>query len=209
MVDELFRANFVERTRIYRLLNQEHDIAMACAAMMRGGLILYPTDTVWGIGCDATNAEAVARVYALKQRSDSKALITLVDSIDTVRHLYPALTGETIELLEGLEGRPTTAILPQAATLAHNLLAPDGSAGIRVTREAFSNALCRRFGKPIVSTSANISGQPAPAIFSEISPEIIAGVDYVCHTRRDDTHRSAPSIVARLNVDGTITILRK
>ena len=108
MVDELFRANFVERTRIYRLLNQEHDIAMACAAMMCGGLILYPTDTVWGIGCDATNAEAVARVYALKQRSDSKALITLVDSIDTVRHLYPALTDETIELLDGLEGRPTT-----------------------------------------------------------------------------------------------------
>ncbi len=191
------------------MVDRETDIALACAAMKRGGLILYPTDTVWGIGCDATDTEAVSRVYALKQRSDSKALITLLHSIDAVRNICPAISVEEEAAMSGIDGRPTTVILNGVDLLAPNLLAADGSAGVRVTAESFSATLCRTFGRPIVSTSANISGQPAPALFCEISSEIIEGVDYVCNTRRDDTTRALPSIVVRIDNDGSPIFLRK
>ena len=153
----------------------------ACVRTLReGGLILYPTDTIWGIGCDATSDEAVRRVYALKQRADHKAMLTLADS----------------------PGRVMGYVAP-------SLLGPVGSLGIRVTRERFSHALCERFRRPIVSTSANLSGQAAPGCYDEVSQEIIRGVDYVVHYRRTDRSTARPSGIIRLGADGTIQVIRE
>ena len=144
------------------------DVKKACEVMQKGGIILYPTDTIWGIGCDATNAEAVKRVYDIKKRADSKAMLVLVDSsvkVDFYVRDVPAVAWDLIDYAT----KPLTIIYDGARNLAENLLAEDGSVGIRVTGEAFSKELCFRFRKAIVSTSANISGQPSPANFSEIS----------------------------------------
>ena len=146
--------------------------------MQKGGVILYPTDTVWGIGCDATNEEAVKRVYEIKQRSDSKAMLVLVDSpvkVDFYVQDVPSVAWDLIELTT----KPLTVIYDGARNLAPNLLAEDGSVGIRVTNEEFSKQLCFRFRKAIVSTSANISGQPGAANFTEISEEVKSAVDYI------------------------------
>ena len=146
------------------------DVKKACEVMQKGGIILYPTDTIWGIGCDATNAEAVKRVYDIKKRADSKAMLVLVDSsvkVDFYVRDVPAVAWDLIDYAT----KPLTIIYDGARNLAENLLAEDGSVGIRVTGEAFSKELCFRFRKAIVSTSANISGQPSPANFSEISEE--------------------------------------
>ena len=145
--------------------------------MSEGGVILYPTDTIWGIGCDATNEEAVRRVYEIKQRSDSKAMLVLVDSpvkVDFYVQDVPEVAWDLIELAD----KPLTIIYSGARNLAPILLAVDGSVGIRVTSEAFSKRLCQQFRKAIVSTSANISGQPSPKNFSEISEEVKSAVDY-------------------------------
>ena len=152
------------------------DVKKACEVMQKGGIILYPTDTIWGIGCDATNAEAVKRVYDIKKRADSKAMLVLVDSsvkVDFYVRDVPAVAWDLIDYAT----KPLTIIYDGARNLAENLLAEDGSVGIRVTGEAFSKELCFRFRKAIVSTSANISGQPSPANFSEISEEIKQAVD--------------------------------
>ena len=146
--------------------------------MRRGGVILYPTDTIWGIGCDATNSEAVARVYQIKQRDDSKALICLVDSEGRLQRYVRLVPDVAWDLME-LADKPTTVILDGAVNLAPNLVADDGSIAMRITREEFSRELCYRFQKAIVSTSANISGQPAPQNYRDISPDIINAVDYV------------------------------
>ena len=154
------------------------DVKKACEVMQKGGIILYPTDTIWGIGCDATNAEAVKRVYDIKKRADSKAMLVLVDSsvkVDFYVRDVPAVAWDLIDYAT----KPLTIIYDGARNLAENLLAEDGSVGIRVTGEAFSKELCFRFRKAIVSTSANISGQPSPANFSEISEEIKQAVDYI------------------------------
>lgn len=182
------------------------DIAAAVAAMRLGGVILYPTDTVWGIGCDASNPEAVARVYAIKHRADSKALITLVDSWKMLRRLVGEVPQQAREMMES--PRPTTVIFPSARGVAPGLLAPDGSIGVRLTREEFSATLCRELGGPVVSTSANLSGEPSPRFFHEISPDIINAVDYVALTRRADLTPSQPSMVVALCPDGSINILR-
>ena len=173
------------------------DIKQACEVMERGGVILYPTDTIWGIGCDATNAEAVKRVYEIKQRSDSKALIVLTDS-------EPKVEFYVSEVPE-----PLTIIYPGARNLAPNLLAEDGSVAIRITHEAFSQELCRRFKKAIVSTSANISGQPSPHNFAEVSDEIKNAVDYIVEARRDETKEAMPSSIIKLESDGSIKIIRE
>ena len=167
-------------------LMMKDEIKKACEVMQKGGVILYPTDTVWGIGRDATNEEAVKRVYEIKQRSDSKAMLVLVDSpvkVDFYVQDVPSVAWDLIELTT----KPLTVIYEGARNLAPNLLAEDGSVGIRVTNEEFSKQLCFRFRKAIVSTSANISGQPAPAAFSEISEEIKQAVDYVVDYRREET----------------------
>lgn len=184
------------------------DIKQACEVMERGGVILYPTDTIWGIGCDATNAAAVQRVYEIKQRTDSKALIVLTDSEAKVEY-YVTEVPETAWQLLDVAVKPLTLIYPGARNLAPNLLAEDGSIAIRITRESFSQQLCRRFKKAIVSTSANISGTPSPHNFAEISDEIKNAVDYIVEARRDETDESTPSSIIKLGNDGTIKIIRE
>jgi L-threonylcarbamoyladenylate synthase len=183
-----------------------HDISQAIAVLNAGGTILYPTDTVWGIGCDATNDEAVRRVYALKQRDDAKALVTLVGSMSQLEGLAGKITDNVAHLLAD-NSRPTTIIYDAPQGLSRLVVADNGSAAIRLTREDFSALLCRTFGKPLVSTSANISGHPAPQRFDQIDPAILAGVDYVCLSRRDEDN-GPPSRIVKLNADGSITCIR-
>ena len=168
-------------------MNREEDIKKAVEVLRKGGVILYPTDTVWGIGCDATNAEAVKRVYEIKQRDDSKALICLVDSDARLQRYVrnvPDVAWQLIDSLQAGDCKPTTLILDDAVNLAPNLIADDGSIALRITNEPFSKELCFRFQKALVSTSANISGEPAAQNYSDIDPRILEAVDYVCWSRR-------------------------
>ena len=184
------------------------DVKKACEVMQKGGIILYPTDTIWGIGCDATNAEAVKRVYDIKKRADSKAMLVLVDSsvkVDFYVRDVPAVAWDLIDYAT----KPLTIIYDGARNLAENLLAEDGSVGIRVTGEAFSKELCFRFRKAIVSTSANISGQPSPANFSEISEEIKQAVDYIVGYRQDEVGHPNPSGIIKLGKGGEVKIIRE
>ena len=190
----------------------EEDIRNAVETMRKGGVILYPTDTVWGIGCDATNAEAVKRVYAIKQRDDSKALICLVDSDARMQRYFrnvPDVAWQLIDSLKESDAKPTTLILDGAINLAENLIADDGSVGIRITNEPFSKELCFRFQKAIVSTSANISGEPAAQNYCDIDPRILEAVDYVCWSRRQEYKPHTPSSIIKLKENGEVIIIRK
>lgn len=189
-------------------MKQEDDIKKAIEVMRSGGIILYPTDTVWGIGCDATNAEAVAKVYTLKRRDDSKALICLVDSDNRLQRYVRNVPDVAWQLIEAVE-KPTTLILDGAVNLAPNLIAEDGSIGIRITKEPFSHELCYRFQKAIVSTSANVSGEPAAQNYRDISQEILDGVDYVCESRRQEHKPHTPSSIIKLAADGEVKVIRK
>ena len=176
--------------------------------MNEGGVILYPTDTIWGIGCDATNEEAVRRVYQIKQRSDSKAMLVLVDSpvkVDFYVQDVPEVAWDLIEVAD----KPLTIIYSGARNLASNLIAEDGSVGIRVTNEEFSKRLCQQFRKAIVSTSANISGQPSPANYSEITEELKSMVDYVVGYRQEEKGHPKPSSIIKLDKGGVIKIIRE
>ncbi|WP_320887664.1 L-threonylcarbamoyladenylate synthase [Bacteroides clarus] len=184
------------------------DIKKACQIMREGGVILYPTDTVWGIGCDATNEDAVRRVYEIKQRQDSKAMLVLVDSsvkVDFYVRDVPEVAWDLIDLAD----KPLTIIYSGARNLAANLLAEDGSVGIRVTNEEFSKRLCQQFRKAIVSTSANISGQPSPKNFSEISEEVKSAVDYIVGYRQEEMSNPKPSSIIKLGKGGVIKIIRE
>lgn len=189
-------------------MKQEEDIKQAIEVMRRGGVILYPTDTIWGIGCDATNEAAVRRVYDIKHRDDSKALICLVDSDARLQRYVRNVPDVAWDLME-LATKPTTVILDDAVNLAPNLIAADGSIAMRITREAFSHELCYRMQKPIVSTSANISGEPSAQNYRDIDERIINAVDYVCWTRRQEHLPHTPSSIIKLTRDGIITIIRK
>lgn len=189
-------------------MTQKEDIKNAIDAMRKGGIILYPTDTVWGIGCDATNAEAVAKVYKIKQRDDSKALICLADSVDRVQRYVRDVPSVAWDLME-IADKPTTVILDGAVNLAPNLIAEDGSIGLRITNEEFSKELCYRFQKPIVSTSVNISGEPAAQNYCDIAPEILEAADYVCWTRRQEHKPHKPSSIVKIGRDGQVSIIRK
>lgn len=191
-----------------KIMTQEQDIKNAIETMKKGGVILYPTDTVWGIGCDATNAEAVKRVYEIKQRDDSKALICLVDSDARLQRYVRKVPDVAWQLIDCVE-TPTTLILDGAVNLAPNLIAEDGSIGIRITKETFSHELCFRFQKAIVSTSANISGEPAAQNYRDIDPRILEQVDYVCWTRRQEHQSHKPSSIIKLSEDGQVVIIRK
>ena len=175
--------------------------------MRRGGVILYPTDTIWGIGCDATNADAVKRVYDIKQRDDSKALICLVDSEARLQRYVRKVPDVAWDILE-LAMKPTTVILDGAVNLAPNLIADDGSIAMRITHEDFSRELCYRFQKAIVSTSANISGEPAAQNYRDISPEILEAVDYVCWSRRQEHKPHQPSSIIKLSLNGEVKVIR-
>ena len=201
-------------------MTREEDIRKAVETMRKGGVILYPTDTVWGIGCDATNAEAVKRVYEIKQRDDSKALICLVDSDARMQRYFRHVPDVAWQLIDSLKddaqdpksapsAKPTTLVLDGAINLAENLIADDGSVGIRITNEPFSKELCYRFQKAIVSTSANISGEPAAQNYGDIDPRILEAVDYVCWSRRQEHKPHTPSCIIRLRENGEVTVIRK
>ncbi|HEY5571169.1 MAG TPA: L-threonylcarbamoyladenylate synthase [Bacteroidales bacterium] len=184
------------------------DIKKAIEVISKGGIILYPTDTIWGIGCDATNEDAVKRIYEIKKRSDSKAMLVLIDSevkLNYYMHEVPEIAFDLIEVSD----RPLTIIYPGARNIAPNLIGSDGTLGIRVTRELFSKTLCERARKPIVSTSANISGEASPRFFSEISAEIKKSMDYIVHFRQEDKTETNPSQIIKLGVGGQIDIIRK
>ena len=183
------------------------DIKKACEVLSAGGIILYPTDTIWGIGCDATNEKAVQRVYELKRRSDNKAMLVLLDSdakLDRYVSDVPDIAWDLIRLAD----KPLTIIYSNAKNLAPNLLAEDGSVGIRVTNEEFSQNLCERFRRPLVSTSANVSGEPSPANFGEISETIKKGVDYIVGYRQEDKTPAEPSHIIKLGAGGLVRVIR-
>lgn len=186
-------------------MNQQ--IKTACDVMRRGGIILYPTDTVWGIGCDATNSDAVRKIFDIKHRADSKAMITLVSGLPMLERYVRCIPDIAYELME-VSVKPITIVYDSATGLAPELLAQDGSIGIRVTSEEFSNRLCRTYGRPIVSTSANVSGQKTPCNFSAISDEIITAVDFVVDYARDVVDCPSPSSVIKISENGTFHILR-
>ena len=193
-------------------MTREEDIKNAVEVLRKGGVILYPTDTVWGIGCDATNAEAVKRVYEIKQRDDSKALICLVDSDARLQRYVrqvPDVAWQLIDSIKEGDVKPTTIILDGAVNLAPNLIAEDGSIALRITNEPFSKELCYRFQKALVSTSANISGEPAAQNYGDIDPVLIEKVDYVCWSRRQEHKPHQPSSIIRLRQDGEVEIIRK
>ena len=198
------------------------DLEEAVRVLRMGGVIVYPTDTVWGIGCDATNEEAVRKVYALKRREDSKSMLVLLDAPGKLQGYVEEVPEMAWELLECTmedktlnsqpstlnSQRPLTIIYPGAKNLAKNLLAADGSVGIRITQEPFSKALCERLRRPIVSTSANISGEPAAKTFRQISEEVLQQADYVCLFRRDDEQEKQPSSIIKLGFHNEIQIIR-
>lgn len=183
------------------------DLKKALETLQKGGIILYPTDTVWGLGCDATNEEAVKRIYELKRRSDAKSMLVLVDSASRIESYVREVPDMAWDLIE-VTDKPLTIIYPEAKNLAKNLLAEDGSIGIRVSGELFSKMLCARFKRPIVSTSANISGEPSPAFYAEISDEIKQSVDYIVQYRQDDRTPAKPSSIIKLDIGNVIKIIR-
>lgn len=183
------------------------DIRQAVQVMRSGGLVLMPTDTIWGLACDATNEAAVRKVFAAKQRDDAKALITLVDKPALVERYVQAVPDAAWDLMD-VADKPLTLVYDDARGLAPNLVAEDGSVAIRVTKEPFSRALCGRMARAIVSTSANISGQPAPRCFSEISDEIKAAADYICTSRREESGESRPSGIIKIGRGGEVKIIR-
>jgi len=184
------------------------DLKKAVEVLKSGGVILYPTDTIWGIGCDATNKEAVQRIYKIKQREDSKSMLVLMENPALLERYVddvPELAWDLVEITT----TPLTVIYQHAKNMAENLIADDGSVGIRFTKEKFTSQLLQRFRKPLVSTSANISGEKSPAFFAEISDEIKSQVDYVVEFRQDDTSAAQPSSIIKLGPGGKIDILRK
>ena len=189
-------------------MTQQEDIKRAIETLRNGGIILNPTDTVWGIGCDATNPEAVKKVYEIKHRDDSKALIRLVDSDARLQRYVRNVPDVAWDIFE-LATKPTTIILDDAVNLAPNLIAEDGTIAMRITQEPFSKELCYRFQKPLVSTSANISGEPAAQNYCDISEELLNAVDYVCWSRRQEHKPHTPSSIIKLEKNGTVAIIRK
>ncbi|WP_321300128.1 L-threonylcarbamoyladenylate synthase [Marinifilum fragile] len=185
-----------------------NDINRALEVLKSGGVILYPTDTIWGIGCDATNADAVKRVYEIKQREDCKAMLVLMENPNRLNSYVDEVPEIAWDLID-VNDKPMTLIYPGAKNLAPNLINSDGTIGIRITNEEFTQNLIQRFKKPIVSTSANISGDPSPANFSEINEELKELVDYVVEYRQDDIEKASASSIIKIGVGGEIQILRK
>ena len=183
----------------------EEDIAFAVEALKKGDIILYPTDTVWGIGCDATNASAVSKVYALKQRADTKAMIVLVPEEQWILNYVAEPKPKVADYIKGIT-KPTTVIYESAKNLAPNLIAADGTIAIRICKANFAQQLMKAFGKPIVSTSANISGLPTPLCFKDISLDIIDRVDYVVRSEQEDTMLKQPSAIVKWEKDQLIVI---
>lgn len=183
------------------------DVRRAVETMRNGGIILYPTDTVWGIGCDATNAEAVEKIFRLKQRADSKSMLSLVDSEAMLERFATDIPDVAYQLIEAAD-KPLTIVYSHPTGLARNLIAPDGSAGIRITGERFSRELCRAMRRPVVSTSANISGQPAATDFDSIAEEVRRGVDYIVGYGHRLGRDASPSAIIKLGDGGLVKVIR-
>jgi len=188
--------------------NFTEDLRQALNVLIKGGIILYPTDTIWGLGCDATNQDAVEKIFKIKKRRESKSLIILVNGFTMleryIRHL-PEIAGELLEVSE----KPLTIIFPEGKNLAPGVCSDDGSVGIRICNDDFCNKLITRFRKPVISTSANISESPSPSYFSEIDDEIIKSADYVVKYRQTDTNKNTPSSIIKVEDNGVIKIIRK
>lgn len=185
----------------------EEDIAKAVTVLRHGGVILYPTDTVWGLGCDATRPDAVKRIYDIKRRHDSKAMIVLLSNPDDLWRYVDDVPDVALELIDAAV-KPLTIVYDKGRNMAPELMASDGSIGIRITRERVSSGLCRALRRPVVSTSANISGSPSPLYFDKIDREILESVDYVMESRRDEMEPRQPSSVIKLSAGGVIKIIR-
>lgn len=200
----------MEKTNVNIILRYDkEDLQQAIRTLKDGGVILYPTDTVWGIGCDATNESAVQRIYEIKHRADTKSMLVLLDAPGKLQGYVDDIPDVAWQLLEVTEGqRPTTIIYPKAKNMASNLIAEDGSIGIRITEEPFSKALCMGLKRPIVSTSANISGEPTAKTFRQINQAIIEAVDYVCLFRRTDEQEKKPSSIIKVGEGNVIEIIR-
>ena len=183
------------------------EVHTAFEIIKNGGIILYPTDTVWGIGCDATNPDAIAKIYALKQREDSKSMIVLMNGDKMMYNVFSAIPDLAWDLWD-LSEKPTTLILDNPRNIAENLIAADKTLGVRIIKEPFCFKLLERMKKPIVSTSANISGMETPKTFKEISPEIIKGVDYVVNLQRDKVCKN-PSTIIKLSLENQVKVIRK
>jgi len=184
-----------------------NDINKALEVLKAGGIILYPTDTIWGIGCDAENSKAIEKIYSLKQRAESKSMIVLVDSSEKLNkyvNFIPDVAWQLIELTE----KPLTVIYPEGINLPNNILADDGSIGIRIVNDEFCKNLIYKLRKPLVSTSANLSGQPAPQTFSQIPEAIKNGVDYIVQWRQTETKRATPSSIIKLEKNNVFKIIR-
>ncbi|MDE6683311.1 MAG: threonylcarbamoyl-AMP synthase [Muribaculaceae bacterium] len=179
----------------------------ALKVLREGGIILYPTDTVWGLGCDATNTEAVKRIFALKKRADAKAMLMLVGSDGQLQQFVKEVPDIAWQLIDAAVN-PLTIIYDDPVNISDALLAEDGSAGFRITNEYFSKTLCQRLRHPLVSTSANVSGRPAPKGFADIDKEIIDGVDYVVEVRRDEAAQNSPSNIIKVGNDSVVKIIR-
>ena len=188
-------------------MNFDPDIEQSLDVLQKGGLILYPTDTVWGIGCDATDEAAVAKIYKLKKRIDGKSMIVLLGEENEIPKYVTQPDPMIFDYIKGIH-KPTTFIYEGGTGLAANMIQDDGSVAIRITNDPFCRQLVKRFGKPLVSTSANISGYPAPAIFEDIDIEIKNGVDYIVQHRQFDLTTAIPSAIVKLNADGSLTIIR-
>ena len=184
-----------------------NEIEKATEILNKGGLLLYPTDTVWGIGCDATNPEAVKKIYELKKREDNKALICLVSDIRMLERYVYEVPEAAYDIVE-LSDKPTTIIYDQPINVANNLIAEDNTLAIRVASDEFCQKLIRKLKRPMVSTSANISGQPTPKSYSEISKDILKGVDYVVNLHREKQNNT-PSTIIKLSNNGVVKIIRK
>jgi L-threonylcarbamoyladenylate synthase len=186
----------------------EDDLKESLNTLRQGGILLYPTDTIWGLGCDPTNESAVNRIFQLKSRGENKSLITLADSLSMVERYVTDIPEIVYELAE-VSDTPLTIIYPKGKNLATGICSEDGSVAIRICKDEFCYELIRRFRKPIVSTSANLSGSPSPGNFSEIEKILINMVDYVVKFRQDDRSKSLASPVIKVNLNGTIKIIRK
>lgn len=187
--------------------NLNEEVHKAFEVIQNGGIILYPTDTVWGIGCDATNPEAVAKIYALKQRAETQSMIVLMNGEKMMYNVFKEIP-ETAWQIMDLSEKPTTLILDKPRNVAPNLIASDNTLGVRLVKEPFCFKLLERMKKPLVSTSANISGQPTPQSFKEISPAIVKSVDYVVNLDRDKT-AGKPSTIIKLTNDAQVKVIRK
>ncbi|MEO6252114.1 MAG: L-threonylcarbamoyladenylate synthase [Ferruginibacter sp.] len=185
----------------------DQDIEGSLNVLRKGGLILYPTDTVWGIGCDATHEAAVAKIYELKKRRDGKSMIVLLADEKDITNYVTQPDPRIYDYIKGIN-KPTTFIYEGGIHLAENMIQDDGTVAIRITRDPFCKMLLKRFGKPLVSTSANISGYPPPAIFEDIDVEIKSGVDYIVQHRQNDLTEASPSAIVKWNADGSLTIIR-